>query len=142
MKKLFITIFILLLFTPLYSADNIVIKQGDYVIGEFTPNQFDVLIQGANSYKEIMLAQKQKRVYITTDEIYPTDNKGEYKTVMTIRWKDKNGYELNYITSELILNIDNDASGKIKEWRIIYRDISEYGFPITGGFLLLLILLL
>lgn len=139
--KSLLTLFILICFTGLLFAkekDNyIYISQYDKVIGKFTPEQYEALVSASDNYKELILAQQEGRVIVQCSEIKEI-KKGEYKTVFKLTWKDKKGNELNYITSELTLNIDNDKSKDIPEWRIIYRDISEIGFPIC--FLLILII--
>lgn len=143
MKKVItLLLLILMCFTGLLFAkekDNyIYITHYDKVIGKFTPEQYETLVNASDKYKEFMLAQQEGRVIIQCNEVKEI-NKGEYKTIFTITWKDKKGNELNYITSELILNIDNDKSNGIQEWRILYRDISEVGFPIC--FLIILIII-
>lgn len=141
MKRSILTLLIFICFIGILNAkdkDNYVyVKQYDKVIGKFTPEQYETLVNASDKYKELMLAQQEGRVIIQCSEIKEI-SKGEYKTVFKLTWKDKKGNELNYITSELILNIDNDKSKDIPEWRIIYRDISEIGFPIC--FLLILII--
>jgi hypothetical protein len=140
--KPLLTLLILICFTGSLFAkekDNYVyIKQYNKIIGKFTPEQYEVLIKASENYKELMLAQQEGRVGIQCDEKIIDLGNGEYKTSFKLVWKDKQGNELNYITSELILNIDNDKSNGIQEWRIVYRDISEIGFPIC--FLLILII--
>jgi hypothetical protein len=142
MKKLILVILFICVSSLLYGIDNnIYITQSDKIIGRFTPEQFETLVQGADKYKEIMLAQVEKRVNIVCSEIKETDIKGEYKTNIRIIWINKNNMEINFIEVELILNIDNDTSQNIPEWRIVYRDLSEIGFPITGGLLILILVL-
>ena len=142
MKKLILVILFICVSSLLYGIDNnIYITQSDKIIGRFTPEQFETLVQGADKYKEIMLAQVEKRVNIVCSEIKETDTKGEYKTNIRIIWINKNNMEINFIEVELILNIDNDTSQNIPEWRIVYRDLSEIGFPITGGLLILILVL-
>jgi hypothetical protein len=140
--KSLLTLLILICFTGLLQAkdkDNyIYISQYDKVIGKFTPEQYEALVKASENYKELMLAQQEGRVIVQCNEVKEI-SKGEYKTIFTVIWKDKKGNELNYVTSELILNIDNDKSNNIPEWRILYRDISEIGFPIC--FLLILIII-
>jgi hypothetical protein len=140
MKKLLLILLILICFTGLLQAkDNyIYVKQYDKIIGKFTPEQYEALVSASDNYKELILAQQEGRVIVQCNEVKEI-SKGEYKTVFTVIWKDKKGNELNYITSELTLNIDNDKSKDIPEWRIIYRDISEIGFPIC--FLIILIII-
>jgi hypothetical protein len=140
--KSLLTLLIVMCFTGLLFAkekDNyIYIKQYDKIIGKFTPEQYEALVSASDNYKELILAQQEGRVSIQCDEKIIDLGNGEYKTSFKLVWKDKQGNELNYITSELILNIDNDKSNGIQEWRIVYRDISEIGFPIC--FLLILII--
>lgn len=142
MKKSLITLLIFICFTGILHAkekDNyIYVKQYDKVIGKFTPEQYEALVKASENYKELMLAQQEGRVIVQCNEVKEI-SKGEYKTIFTVIWKDKKGNELNYVTSELILNIDNDKSNNIPEWRILYRDISEIGFPIC--FLIILIII-
>ena len=142
MKKSLITLLIFICFTGILHAkekDNyIYVKQYDKVIGKFTPEQYEALVKASENYKELILAQQDGRVVVQCNEVKEI-SKGEYKTVFTVIWKDKKGNELNYITSELTLNIDNDKSKDIPEWRIVYRDISEIGFPIC--FLIILIII-
>ena len=143
MRKLLLTVLLICFSGLLHAADNnIYITQYDKVIGKFSPTQFEVLIKGASKYEEIMLAQKEEKVSIICYEMKATDNKGEYKTTVRIIWLDQNNKEVNFIESELILNIDNDASQNIPQWRITYRNIAEIGFPITGGFLIIVLIIL
>lgn len=142
MKRSILTLLIFICFIGILNAkekDNyIYIKQYDKIIGKFTPEQYEALVSASDNYKELILAQQDGRVVVQCNEVKEI-SKGEYKTVFTVIWKDKKGNELNYITSELTLNIDNDKSKDIPEWRIIYRDISEIGFPIC--FLIILIII-
>jgi hypothetical protein len=145
MKKLItLLLLIMICFTGLLFAkekDNyIYILQYNKVIGKFTPEQYETLVNASDKYKELMLAQQEGRVIVQCNEVKEV-SKSEYKTVFTVIWKDKKGNELNYVTSELILNIDNDKSNNIPEWRILYRDISEIGFPICFLIILIIILL-
>ena len=143
MRKLFITLLFLLYSASLYATDsNLYIYQYDKYIGKFTIEQFTTLVEGADKYEEIMLAQKEQRLHITCDKVLASETAGGYTTIVKIVWKDKEGEELNYITAELTMNIDNDTTSKIPEWRIIYRDISEVGFPICGGLIILVLIIL
>lgn len=142
MKKLFITI-LTLISIPLYSADNnIYIYQYNKPIGKFTVEQFEVLVKGAEQYKEIMSAQKEDRVSIQVlSDLEKTSIINQYKAVIKIQWLNEKNEEINFIKSVMFLNIDNESETQIPEWRMIYRDISEIGFP-TSSIILVLILLI
>lgn len=142
MKKLFITILFLICFTGLLHASDLIISQDGKQIGRMSPAQFELVVTSADKYKQLMLAQKEQRVSIQCDKVVATSTQGLYTTTLKIVWKDKQGNELNYITSALTLNINNDNSQLLPEWRIKYRDISEIGFPITGGLIVLVLLIL
>ena len=144
MKKLIIAIMLLICFTGLLHAksNDIVIYQNDTAIGRMTPDQYENLVIGAEQYVELMTAQKENRVTIESGKIVASEVEGIYTTNIKIIWKNKEGYEFNYVVSELTLNIDNDKSKGLPEWRIIYRDVAEVGFPIAGGLLVFLLLIL
>ena len=144
MKKIFITILIVICFNGLLHAkdNNIYIMQYNKIIGQFTIEQFKNLVKASDNYKDIMEAQNEKRVTITCDTIKSTDREGEYKAILKVSWKNKKGVELNYITSEITLNIDNDTTNGISQWRIVFRNVAEIGFPITSGLLILLLLII
>ena len=144
MKKLIIAIMLLICFTGLLQAksNDIVIYQNDTAIGRMTPDQYENLVIGAEQYVELMTAQKENRVTIESGKIVASEVEGIYTTNIKIIWKDKEGRELNYIVANLNLNIDNDKSKGLPEWRIIYRDVAEVGFPIAGGLLVFLLLIL
>jgi hypothetical protein len=145
MKKFILSLLILICFTGLlYAKDDnyLYIYQHNKIIGKFTIEQFKSLVEGADKYKEIITAQKEKRLLIISEEVLPLDKDNTYKTNIRIIWQNREQKEINYIVSELILNIDNDKSNNIPEWRIYYRNISEVGFPICGSFLILFLILL
>jgi len=144
MKKLIIAIMLLICFTGLLHAksNDIVISQNGIAIGRMTPDQYENLVIGSEQYVELMLAQKENRVTIECDKVVASKIDGLYTTNIKIIWKDKEGRELNYIVANLNLNIDNDKSKGLPEWRIIYRDVAEVGFPIAGGLLVFLLLIL
>ena len=142
MKKLFITILVLISI-PLYSADNnIYISQNNKVIGKLTPKQFELLVEASDRYQEIMLAQKEGRVSIQVlADLEKTSIINQYKVVIRIQWLNEKNEEVNFVSSIMFLNIDNESETQIPEWRMIYRDISEIGFP-TSTIILILVLLI
>ena len=144
MKKLFISLLLIICFTGLLQAksNDIVISQYGVAIGRMTPDQYENLVIGAEQYTELMTAQKENRVTIQCDKVVASKVDGLYTTNIKILWKDKEGRELNYIVANLNLNIDNDKSKGLPEWRIIYRDVAEVGFPIAGGLLVFLLLII
>ena len=141
MKKLILMIF--LLFTPLmvYPDSNLYIYQNNHVIGVISISQFKNLIEGAERYKDIMEAQMNNRVTIVSGKVVK-DYSGKYKTKFIVTWKNEKGETLNFISSTLEINIENDKALGIAKRRIIYRNVSEIGFPISFGLLLIIIALL
>jgi hypothetical protein len=142
MKKLLITI-LTLISIPLYSSDNkIYIYQYNKPIGKFTVEQFELLVKGAEQYKEIMSAQKEDRVSIQVlSDLEKTSIINQYKAVIKIQWLNEKNEEVNFVSSIMFLNIDNESETQIPEWRMIYRNISEIGFP-TSTIILVLFLLI
>jgi hypothetical protein len=142
MKKLLITI-LTLISIPLYSSDNkIYIYQYNKPIGKFTVEQFELLVKGAEQYKEIMSAQKEDRVSIQVlSDLEKTSIINQYKVVIKIQWLNEKNEEVNFVSSIMFLNIDNESETQIPEWRMIYRNISEIGFP-TSTIILVLFLLI
>jgi hypothetical protein len=145
MKRVFITILILICFTGLIKAqsNNLIVYQNGKAIGSFTVEQFQLLVDGADKYKEIMLAQKEDRVSIQLlSDLEKTHVINQYKAVLKIQWLNEKNEEINYVSSIMFINIDNQEELNIPKWRILYRDISEIGFPICGSFLILFLILL
>jgi hypothetical protein len=90
-----------------------------------------------------MSAQKEDRVSIQVlSDLEKTSIINQYKVVIKIQWLNEKNEEVNYIRSIMFLNIDNQNESTIPEWRILYRDVSEIGFPITGGLIILIIIIL
>ncbi len=142
MKQLFITVF-LICFTGLLQASDLKIYQDNKLVGTMTVQQFESIVKGAEKYKEIIDAQKKDRIDIEVLEpVKETKVPGEYATQIKISWKDEDNKEINFIKIYVVLNIDNDKSKLIPEWKIIYRDIASYSFPFTLSLLLLLIIIL
>lgn len=146
MKKSLITLLILICFTGFLHAKEkynyVYIKQYDKVIGKFTPEQYESLVKGADNYKELMLAQNENRVSIILIEEVKETLTNQYKGKIKIVWKDAKGNEINYLISEINFQITNKGDAVVPEWRIIYRDISEIGFPVTTGILIIILLIL
>ena len=145
MKKIILTLIILVCFTALLHAkqNDIIVSQNGKAIGSFTVEQFKTLIDGADKYKEIMEAQKDNRVSVQLlNDVEKTTIINQYKAVVKIRWVSKDNKEINYIDAIIFINIDNQNEGDVSECRIVYRNISEIGFPITGGLLIFVLIIL
>jgi hypothetical protein len=145
MKKLFITILFLVCFTGLVfpKSSDVVITQDNRVIGKLTSSQFELLVQAADNYQEIMLAQKENRVSIQIiSDIEKTSVPGQYKAVLKIQWLNSKNEEINFVSSVMFLTIDNPNDTSVTEWKILYRDIAEIGFPLSSVLLILIIIVL
>jgi hypothetical protein len=145
MKRVFITILILICFTGLIKAqsNNLIVYQNGKAIGSFTVEQFQLLVDGADKYKEIMLAQKEDRVSIQLlSDLEKTHVINQYKAVLKIQWLNEKNEEINYVSSIMFINIDNQEELNIPKWRIAYRSVAEIGFPISTSLLILIIMIL
>ena len=144
MKKLIIATMLMICFTGLLHAksNDIIISQNGIAIGRMSPAQFELLVKGAEQYKEIMSAQKEDRVSIQVlSDLEKTSIINQYKAVIKIQWLNEKNEEVNFVSSIMFLNIDNESETQIPEWRMIYRNISEIGFP-TSTIILVLFLLI
>ncbi len=127
---------LIILVSPLYSGDtNIYIYQGGVKIGSYTKEEFIRLIKGYEHYTEIMNAQANDRLVVSImDTPYKTGKvKNEYSAKFRISWENSSHVEINYLIIESLVTIPEEGGGAaIPEWRVMYRDISEIGFPISS----------
>jgi len=139
MKK-FILITIIILFTSIVYASDIQIYQNGKLIGTMSKQHFEELVRGAENYKDIIEAQNSNRIKIIANKIEMIDVHNRYKCNFRISWKNKDQEEINYVVSDLLLDIDNEQG--MSKFRIVYRDISEVGFPLSLGIIILFIFFL
>jgi len=138
MRKIFCIVF--LLFTlPLFSQtipkNHIGIFYQEKFIGSMPLEEYEILVKSASIYQDELKAENNKRIKITVKENPYLIKFGETFTAdVKIIWIN----EKQEIFKEMIL--ENSLTLKkenLHEIRILYRDISEIGFPIS--FLLLFI---
>jgi hypothetical protein len=112
------------------------------VVGRLSIESLEKLVEASEKYKDIMQAQKHNRLTISLlNAVRETNIIGQYKTKIKISWFNDKGKEINYITVNVLLNIDNQSEATIPQWRIQYRNVAEYGFPISLLLILIAILL-
>jgi len=139
MKK-FILITIIILFSTLLYAADVQIYQNGKQIGTMSKEQFTELVRGAENYKEIMEAQNKNRIRIIANKIETTEDKNVYKCTFRFSWKNQKQEEINYVVSDLLIQIDDEMG--MSNFRIYYRNISEIGFPISISAIFLILILL
>jgi hypothetical protein len=142
MVRYLLIILYLFICAPLYANDLIAIKdENGKIVSFISKPSLQSLIEASEKYKDIMNAQKEKRLNVTViAPVEETNKKNEFKTTIKLTWHDNAGKEINYITALMFLNIENANEAGMSEWRLTYREISEIGFPIL--FIITCILLL
>ena len=142
MKKYLILITLLFLNSFLFANNNIAIKDEEgKVISFISRSSLRTLVEASEKYKDIMEAQKDKRLNITViAPVEETNKKDEFKTTIKLTWHDTKGKEINHVTALMFLNIANSKEAGMPEWRVLYRSIAETGFPLL--FIILIIVLL
>lgn len=127
------------------SDNNIYIYQYGSRIGMYTKEEFINLLKGYNQYKEIMEAQSENRVVVSLiDTPYKTGStKNEYTAKFRVVWENKEKTEINYLVIESIVTIPEETNGVfLPAWRVVYRDISEVGFPASSILLIICMIIL
>jgi len=144
MKVLYImSLLISIPFSNAYSKDYVSVIDKDKIVGKISVESLKTLTATSEKYKEIMDAQNKKRVIIEViDAVTETDIKHKYQTKIRISWIKEDGQEINYITANVFLTIINEGDVIVPEWRLVYRDVSEIGFPICGGLLIIVLIIL
>lgn len=141
MKKLIIILCMLIIPSVCFSQFIEVVDKNT-VVGRLSIESLEKLVEASEKYKDIMQAQKHNRLTISLlDAVRETNIIGQYKTKIKISWFNDKGKEINYITINVLLNIDNQSEATIPQWRIQYRNVAEYGFPISLVLILIAILL-
>lgn len=141
MKKLILSLCILIIPSICFSQFIEVVDKNT-VVGRLSIESLEKLVEASGKYKDIMEAQKHNRLTISLlDAVRETNIIGQYKTKIKISWFNDKGKEINYITVNVLLNIDNQSEATIPQWRIQYRNVAEYGFPISLLLILIAILL-
>ena len=142
MKKLIIILLVILFPLNLYSKDYVNINDGDRIVGKLSVTSLKELVGASKNYKDIIEAQTEDRLVITTTDIKATSIKGKYEASLKMSWKNSDGVEVNYISAVMFLKIKNENQALVPEWRLAYRDVAEIGFPISFGLLILLLILI
>jgi len=114
-------------------------------VGNMTKEEFKVILQASENYHkeigaEVASPNRLEVIFLKKPWIIKKD-KGMYKTSILINWfefKNRKKSIFKSLTLELKMKLDDNNS--YPKWRTIYRNISEYGFPISLGFLILSIL--
>lgn len=135
---------LIILFIPslLFSQDFVKVYDKDKHVGNLSIESLELLVEASEKYKEIIEAQKNNRVIIEVlDEVVETKIIGQYKTRIKIIWYNDSGKEINYIITKVLLNIDNQSESQIAQWRIQYRNVAEFGFPVSLLLIIIAILL-
>ena len=132
--------------SSLFGADNnIYIYQYGSRIGMYTKEEFINLLKGYNQYKEIMEAQSDNRVVVSLiDTPYKTGStKNEYTAKFRVVWENKEKTEINYLVIESIVTLPEETNGVfLPAWRVVYRDISEVGFPVSSVLMIICMIIL
>lgn len=112
--------------------------QGEQV-GKMTPAQFSNLLRSASIYAELTEAEKDSRVKVLIKDAPWNISQSQtmYETQIKIQWLNKDKQVIKQLTMDVELEIPIDHE-KYSEIRVIYRDVSEIGFPVA--FLLLIVL--
>lgn len=140
MKKLILLF--LMIPTILFSQTYVDVYDGKKVVGKLSIQSLEQLLEASEKYKEILDAQKYGRVYIDLIEpVKKTKVPGQYEAKIKISWRTEINKEVNYIISTFTLNIDNEKEASIPEWRVLYRNISEIGFPISSLLIIILMII-
>ncbi len=140
MKKLIILC--MLIIPSVGFSQFIEVVDKNTVVGRLSIESLEKLVEASEKYKDIMQAQKHNRLTISLlNAVRETNIIGQYKTKIKISWFNDKGKEINYITVNVLLNIDNQSEATIPQWRIQYRNVAEYGFPISLLLILIAILL-
>lgn len=141
MKKIILSLCILII-PSIGFSQFIEVVDKNTVVGRLSIESLEKLVEASEKYKDIMEAQKNNRLSISLlDAVRETKVIGQYKTKIKISWFNDKGKEVNYITLDVILNIDNQSEANIPQWRIQYRNVAEYGFPVSLLLILIAILL-
>jgi len=135
-------LFMLLLPTLIFSKpEPLKIWQGDKMIGVMSVEQFQAQVSGAERTQKEIDAEQNNRVIITIlDTPYKMDGVDQYSVQFEISWIDKNNIAFKTIKMKSIVVINKDKP--ISEFRMVYRDVAEIGFPVSGGLLILILIIL
>ena len=142
MKKLIIILLVILFPLNLYSKDYVNIADGGRIVGKLSVTSLKELVGASKKYKDIIEAQTEDRLIIVTSDVKDTAIKGKYEATLKMSWKNSEGAEVNYVTVLMFLRIKQENQALIPEWRIIYRDVAEIGFPVSFSLLILLLILI
>ena len=150
-KRMIVIFTLFVLVTLIWSCsllgadNNIYIYQYGSRIGMYTKEEFVNLLKGYNQYKDIMEAQSDNRVVVSLIETpYKTGStKNEYTAKFRVVWENKEKTGINYLIIESIVTIPEETGGVfLPAWRVVYRDISEIGFPVSSVLMIICMIIL
>jgi len=137
---IFIFIFSAITFAQKIPKNHIGIFDDKYKLIDTIPiDEFKTLITAAKLYNEELKAENNKQIKIVVKEKQSTIKLGEtYKADVIVTWYN----EKNEIIKTLVLEVSIDTKKEnFGILRILYRDISEVGFPILFTILIIIIAL-
>ena len=140
MKKFLIILTLLFAVSTLYSDDvgSIDIVYKGKTVGSMPVMEFKEIVLGAEKFSKLVSAEKDKRIIIELkDSPMQLNLSDEYTTDVYIKWLDKKHIVIKTLVLENKITLKRENFSK---YRVVYRNVSEYGFPISTGFLLLLLI--
>ena len=140
MRKIILTfIFIFSIFSYVQAKDlNIYVYQNNKVLGQFTPTEFKALVKGADCYVQETEAEKSEKTF-RVEVIGKPIQKGKsdiWECKFSIKWFDQKGMVLKgiLVTSDIFIPQNREP-----EWRVIYKNIAEIGFPVSVGVIMTIV---
>ncbi len=116
-------------------------------VGEMTKEELQATIKAGGAYNKEIEAEisdpRRLEVIFLKKPWIIKKTKNKYRANILINWYEiinnkKEVFKSLNLTLDLIL----DKSNQMSKWRIMYRNISEVGFPISTGLVILIILLI
>lgn len=124
------------------STDKVAIvdQKTGRTVGTMTYREFDALVKGADAYVQLLQSEEAKLLKLQTQNPIVLVEDLENPISFQLVWYDSQGVVLKTVTIDMRLPFKNTNSDGSR-LRRAFRDIAEFGFPLTTIVLILVIAL-